>query len=141
MSIFDIGRICVKLAGRDAGKKCVIVESLDSQFVLVDGETRRRKVNMKHLEPLDEVLEIKKGASHEHVQAAFEKRGWNVWNTKPKQPSARPRLKRKVAVKDTSKVKEKKASKSKTTVKKDASEKKDVSAEEKPKKVKAKKEE
>ena len=46
MSIFEVGRICVKLAGRDAGSKCVIVEELDNHYVLVDGDVRRKKVNI-----------------------------------------------------------------------------------------------
>jgi len=144
MNIFDTGRVCVKLAGRDAGKRCVIVECLDSQFVLVDGETRRRKVNVKHLEPLEEVLDIKPGISHEQLHAVFEKRGWNVWDTKPKNAAARPQQKRKVAVKDTSKSKEKKATKLKGK-EVEASAKNEESpalaALEKPKKIKAKKEE
>ena len=67
----EIGRVCVKIAGRDAGKKCVIVDADEKGFVLVDGETRRRKVNPSHLEPLEQTLKIKKGASHEEVVAAF----------------------------------------------------------------------
>ena len=59
MSIFEVGRICVKLAGRDAGRKCVIVEELDNHYVLVDGDVRRKKVNICHLEPLEEMLDIK----------------------------------------------------------------------------------
>ncbi len=48
MSIFNVGRLCVKLAGRDAGRKCVVVEQVDKTFVVVDGDVRRKKVNMKH---------------------------------------------------------------------------------------------
>ena len=54
MSIFEVGRLCVKLAGRDSGKKCVVVEKVDQQYVLVDGATRRKKVNIRHFEPLDQ---------------------------------------------------------------------------------------
>ena len=46
--MFNIGRVCVKLAGRDAGQKCVIVEILDEKTVLIDGMTRRRKCNKLH---------------------------------------------------------------------------------------------
>ncbi len=49
MSIFSVGRMCVKIAGRDAGRKCVVVEQLDDVFVLVDGNVRRKKVNVKQL--------------------------------------------------------------------------------------------
>ena len=52
--MIDIGRVCIKLAGRDAGKKCVIVGILDDKTVMIDGETRRRKCNILHLEPLKE---------------------------------------------------------------------------------------
>ena len=63
--MIEVGRLCVKLAGRDAGKKCIIVDILDDKFVLIDGETRRRKCNIVHLEPLNKVLSVEKNASHE----------------------------------------------------------------------------
>lgn len=90
--MFEIGRLCVKLAGRDAGKKCVIVEILEKNFVLIDGETRRRKCNINHLEPLEQKIEIKKEATHEDVIKAFEKIGLTARNTKPKK--AEPRKKK-----------------------------------------------
>jgi large subunit ribosomal protein L14e len=58
--MYQIGRLCVKLAGRDARKKCVIIDVLDNNFVMIDGQTRRKKCNIRHLEPLDKVLKIKK---------------------------------------------------------------------------------
>ena len=67
----DIGRVCVKIAGRDAGKKCVVVDVLGKEMVMIDGETRRRKCNIAHIEPLDKKVDIKKGASHEEVLAAL----------------------------------------------------------------------
>lgn len=95
MSIFEVGRICVKLAGRDAGRKCVIVEELDNLYVLVDGDVRRKKVNINHLEPTEEMLDIKEKASTETVKAAFTKKGWNIWDKKSKTIAARPLQKRK----------------------------------------------
>ena len=89
MSIFDVGRLCMKIAGRDAGRTCVVVEKLDNIFVLVDGDTRRRKVNLKHLEPLPEMMELGSGASHEVVSREFKKLGLPGWETKPKQRAAR----------------------------------------------------
>jgi len=65
--MIEIGRVCVKLAGRDAGKKCVIIDILDNKTVLIDGETRRRKCNILHIEPLDEVVKVEKKASYEKV--------------------------------------------------------------------------
>ena len=82
--MLEVGRICVKLAGRDAGKKAVIVEVIDKKYVTLDGEVRRRKCNVLHLEPTSKVIEIKKGASHSDVKKEFEKLGLKVLETKPK---------------------------------------------------------
>lgn len=89
--MIEPGRLCIKIAGRDAGKKCVIVEILDDKFVTIDGETRRRKCNIMHLELLDEKIDIKKGASHSDVSAAFTKIGLKARETKPKEKTVRPR--------------------------------------------------
>jgi len=82
--MFEIGRVCVKIAGRDAGLKCVVVDTIDKSFVLIDGQTRRRKCNMIHLEPLPQKLSIVKGASHEHVVAALKDAGVEVVERKTK---------------------------------------------------------
>lgn len=76
--VFDIGTICVKLAGRDAGKRCVVVSKEDEKTVLIDGETRRRKCNVLHLEPTADSLGISEGASHEDVVAAFKEKGIGI---------------------------------------------------------------
>jgi len=115
MSLYTVGRLCLKIAGRDAGKKCVIIENVDDSFVFVDGATRRKKVNVKHLEPLNTVLEIKEKASHEDVKAAFDKLEIEVWNKKSKKVAKRPTQVRKVA----SKTKDKPVSKPKKEVKKE----------------------
>lgn len=90
MALYDIGRVCVKIAGRDAGKKCVIVDAKDAFTVMVDGETRRRPCNVRHLEPLAEKVELKKGASHADVKAALKKIGIEVRETKPKKAAEKP---------------------------------------------------
>ena len=60
MPAIEVGRICVKIAGREAGEKCVIVEVIDDKFVEVVGTAmKNRKCNIKHLEPLDQTIEIK----------------------------------------------------------------------------------
>ena len=87
--MFEIGRVCLKIAGRDAGLKCVIVDVLDNNFVMIDGETRRRKCNVKHLEPLDKEIKIRKSASHENVSEEFNKLGYGIWKTKPKKAAQR----------------------------------------------------
>jgi large subunit ribosomal protein L14e len=68
----DVGRICVKLKGREAEKRCVIVDVVDRNYVIVTGPpevtgVRRRRVNMSHLQPLDEVIEISRNASDEEI--------------------------------------------------------------------------
>ena len=74
MSAMDVGRICVKLTGREAGSRCVIVDVVDRNYVIVTGPlevtgVRRRRVNMSHLQPLDEVIEISRNASDEEIAA------------------------------------------------------------------------
>lgn len=74
MSVYDIGRVCVKTMGREAGNYCVVVDIIDKNYVIIDGlYIRRRRVNYKHIEPLPELVEIKKGAKHEDVEAAIKK--------------------------------------------------------------------
>jgi len=73
--MLDVGRLCVKIAGREAGSKCVIVEVVDDNFVLVDGNVRRKRCSTSHLEPLTDTIEIKKGAPHEEIVAEFKKLG------------------------------------------------------------------
>ena len=69
--MFEIGRVCIKIAGRDAGQTAIIIENLKDNYVLIDGNVRRRKCNVSHLEPLDEVIKVKKGASTEEVHKAM----------------------------------------------------------------------
>lgn len=74
MSVYDIGRVCVKTMGREAGNYCVVVDIIDKNYVIIDGlKIRRRRINYKHIEPLPELVEIKKGANHEEVEAAIKK--------------------------------------------------------------------
>ena len=108
MSLFQIGRMCVKIAGRDAGKQCVVLSTLKDSTVLVDGETRRRNVNVKHLEPLDKTLNLKADAPHNDVAKAFETLGLKVLTTKPKKVGTRPRMQRTVKVKIAKPVKKEK---------------------------------
>ena len=72
MAAIDVGRICVKLAGREAGRKCIITEIMDKNFVLITGPkevngVRRRRVNINHIEPINEKIKIKRGASDEEI--------------------------------------------------------------------------
>jgi len=82
--VIEIGRVCIKLRGREAGRRCVIVDILDENFVIVDGDVKRRRTNIKHLEPLPIVLNIKQGASTEEVIKAMLENGIPVsyWKLK-----------------------------------------------------------
>jgi len=76
----EVGRICVKIAGREAGRKCVIVDIIDENFVLITGPknisgVKRRRCNIKHIEPTDKKIDIPKGASDEEVAKALESAG------------------------------------------------------------------
>ena len=74
MSVYDIGRLCLKTMGREAGYYCVIVDIIDKNYLLVDGlKVRRRRVNFNHIEPIADTVDIKKGASHEKVEEAIKK--------------------------------------------------------------------
>ncbi|MCJ7560214.1 50S ribosomal protein L14e [Candidatus Bathyarchaeota archaeon] len=80
MPAIEVGRICVKLAGRETGRKCVIVDVMDKSFVLVTGPkkvtgVKRRRVNINHVEPLQDKIEVKRGASDEEVTAILEAAG------------------------------------------------------------------
>lgn len=88
--MFNVGRICTKIAGRDAGCKCVIVQELDNGLVLIDGQTRRRNCNIKHLEPSATVITLKSGASHADVKKALEALNIEVIDTKAKKATEKP---------------------------------------------------
>ena len=72
MPAIEIGRICVKQVGRENGKKCVVIDVMDKSFVLVTGPkkvtgVKRRRVNINHVMPLQDKIEVKRGASDEEV--------------------------------------------------------------------------
>lgn len=80
MPAMEVGRICVKLSGREAGRKCVVVDVVDKSFVLITGPkkvtgVRRRRANVNHVEPLQDTVEIKRGASDDEVQQALKTAG------------------------------------------------------------------
>lgn len=80
MPAIEVGRICAKVSGREAGRKCVVVDVVDKSFVLVTGPknvtgVRRRRANVNHIEPLQDTIEIKRGASDEEVEEALKSTG------------------------------------------------------------------
>ncbi|MEJ2281277.1 MAG: 50S ribosomal protein L14e [Candidatus Bathyarchaeota archaeon] len=80
MPAMEIGRICIKTLGREAGKKCVLVDLVDKNFVLITGPKtvtgiKRRRANINHLEITQETIDINRGASDEEVTEALKKAG------------------------------------------------------------------
>lgn len=80
MPAIEVGRLCYKVRGHEAGRKCVIVDIIDENLVLVTGPkqltgVKRRRVNIKHIVPLDRAISISKGASDEEVLKALQEAG------------------------------------------------------------------
>ncbi|MCR8432953.1 MAG: 50S ribosomal protein L14e [Candidatus Korarchaeota archaeon] len=74
--LFDIGRCCVISRGRRAGKKAIVVDIIDENFVLITGPpllngVKRRRMNIDHLIPLNIRVTIDRGASDESVLKAI----------------------------------------------------------------------
>jgi large subunit ribosomal protein L14e len=80
MPAIEVGRVCVKVAGRESGRKCVIVDVMDKSFVLVTGPktvtgVKRRRVNINHVAPTEDTIQVKRGASDEEVTHMLEADG------------------------------------------------------------------
>lgn len=114
--MIEQGRLIVKLAGRDAGLRGVVVEILDDNYILIDGQVRRRKCNILHVEPLDKVLKIPKKATHAEVVKALKAEKIEVKDRKSKPKTERPKKVRKK--KKVEAVEEKKLVKKKVSEKK-----------------------
>ncbi|MGA2523902.1 MAG: 50S ribosomal protein L14e [Candidatus Bathyarchaeia archaeon] len=74
MPAIEVGRI------RENGKKCVVIDVMDKSFVLVTGPkkvtgVKRRRVNINHVMPLQEKIEVKRGASDDEVAQVLEAAG------------------------------------------------------------------
>ena len=77
MPAIEVGRVCVKVAGRESGRKCVIVDVMDKSFVMVTGPkkvtgVKRRRANINHVAPTEDTIQIKRGASDEEVTQILE---------------------------------------------------------------------
>ena len=76
MPAIEVGVICVKITGRETGRRCIIVDIVDKNFVLITGPrkvsgVKRRRVNANHLEPTQAKIDIKRGATDEEVTEAL----------------------------------------------------------------------
>ncbi|MEM4397878.1 MAG: 50S ribosomal protein L14e, partial [Candidatus Woesearchaeota archaeon] len=80
MVTLEVGRLCIKTAGREAGRYCVVLKTMDSNFVMITGPriltgVKKRKCNIEHLEPTQYLLKIKEDASDKEVIEAYDKMG------------------------------------------------------------------
>ncbi|MBN1896926.1 MAG: 50S ribosomal protein L14e [Candidatus Aenigmarchaeota archaeon] len=78
--MIEVGRICMKTAGREAGRFCVVLDVLEDGFVLVTGPkaattVKRRKCSIHHVEPTPETVKIKKNATDHEVLSAYKAAG------------------------------------------------------------------
>lgn len=101
---FEVGQVAVKLAGKEAGRICVVVEKLDKNFVSIDGQTKRKRCNIIHLAPLEQKINLKDKSTHADVVKELKKLKIDIQETKPKEKKPKPKRK----------VKEKKVEKTKT---------------------------
>ncbi len=77
MPAIDVGRICVKLSGREAGKKCIVVDIVDKNFVLITGPkqlngVKRRRVNVSHIEATERKMNVRRGESDAELMKALD---------------------------------------------------------------------
>jgi len=77
VATLEVGRVCMKVAGREAGKYCVILKKIDNTFVMVTGPkqltgVKRRRCNVEHLEPTSYSLKIDTEAADDAVIKAYD---------------------------------------------------------------------
>lgn len=77
-NMIELGRVCLKIAGREAGKYCVIVERIDDNFVLITGpksitRVKRRKCNINHLESTEERFDINPKADDSQIEELWKR--------------------------------------------------------------------
>ncbi|MGC8538407.1 MAG: 50S ribosomal protein L14e [Candidatus Micrarchaeia archaeon] len=61
MALIEIGRVCVKKYGRDAGSRGIITKAIDKNFVniITADRLKERRCNIKHLELLNSKVDLK----------------------------------------------------------------------------------
>lgn len=87
MVVLEVGRVCLKIAGREAGKYAVVIKPAgqgkgkdEKSFVFVTGPklltgVKRRKCNIDHLKATEYKMELAENATDEQVIAGYEKAG------------------------------------------------------------------
>ena len=80
MATLNVGKIAMKIAGREAGKYCVVLTNPKDNFVTVTGPkvltgVKRRRCNIDHLEPTQYQVKLEAEASDKKVIDALKKEG------------------------------------------------------------------
>ena len=69
MRALEVGSVCVKTTGREAGNKAVVLDTVDDNFVLIQGpRVRKRKCNVLHLIPIGKKISLTKGATQKEIE-------------------------------------------------------------------------
>ncbi|MGC8710215.1 MAG: 50S ribosomal protein L14e [Candidatus Micrarchaeia archaeon] len=71
MALIEIGRVCIKKYGRDAGSRAVVTKVIDKNFVNIITAQRQkeRRCNIRHLEFISEKADI---SNNEQIAKALE---------------------------------------------------------------------
>ena len=68
----EIGQVCIKTKGREAGRSVVVLSKAKDGKVLIDGpKVKRKECNVLHLFPLNEQVKVKEEESHDAVVKAM----------------------------------------------------------------------
>ena len=64
----EIGSVCIKLCGREAGEQAVVLEKVDEKYVSIIGpRVRKRKCNIYHLFPTGKTIKITKSVTQKEL--------------------------------------------------------------------------
>ena len=64
----EIGSVCIKLCGREAGEKAVVIGKVDEKYVSVMGpKVRKRKCNIAHLFPTGKTIKVTKSVTQKEL--------------------------------------------------------------------------
>lgn len=86
----ETGRLVVKTHGRDAGKIGAIVDIIDDNYVLLDGQVRRKKANIKHFKTLEQKIKINPKATTDTIINELKNIGMEVIRPKSKPKKDKP---------------------------------------------------
>ncbi|MEI7961282.1 MAG: 50S ribosomal protein L14e [archaeon] len=68
----EVGTVCIKTKGRDAGGIAVVLSKASAGRVLIDGpKVKRKNINVLHLFPIGKTVKVKEEESHEKVISAL----------------------------------------------------------------------